>query len=153
MDPFQMMRDVFRLDPFQALTPLMAPSELVFAPDIDIREASDGYVVRADLPGVCEEDIDISTLGNTLTISGKREQEEKREDEQYYSYERSHGSFRRSFTMPPGANLDAATAELNNGVLTVSIPKQPEMRGKHISVGEGRTLEQGKGKKEEKKST
>jgi HSP20 family protein len=151
LDPFQMMRDVFRGDPFQALSPLLAPTELVFAPDIDIRETADGYVVRADLPGVREEDVDISAMGSTLTIRGKREQEERREDEQYYAYERSYGSFTRSFTMPPGANLDAATADLKDGVLTVSIPKQPEMRGKRISLRETKTLEQGKGKEEKEK--
>jgi HSP20 family protein len=148
-----MMRDVFRWDPLQALTPLLAPTELVFAPSIDIRETADSFVVLADLPGAREEDIDVSTLGNTLTISGKRErEEERREGEQYYSYERSQGSFRRSFTMPPGANLDAATADLKNGVLTVSVPKQPEMRGKRISLRPAKALEQGKGKEEKKKA-
>jgi len=85
-------------------------------------------------PGVREEDLDISLTGNRLTVSGKREEEHREEDDRYYAYERSYGSFSRSFTLPEGGDVDHARADLSNGVLTVTLPKRPEVQPKKIEV-------------------
>lgn len=84
--------------------------------------------------GVRDEDLEISLTGNRLTVSGKREEEHRQEDERYYAYERSYGSFSRSFTLPEGGDVEHAQADMSNGVLTVTIPKKPEVQPKTIEV-------------------
>jgi HSP20 family protein len=146
-DPFQMMRDLLRWDPFREMERLGSWSELAFSPDVEFKETKDAYIFKADLPGVQEKDLDISVTGNRIHISGKREEEETREDDRYYAYERSYGGFSRSFTLPEGANADDVTAELKDGVLTVRVPKRPEVQPRRISVQSAqKQLEEGKGK-------
>lgn len=84
----------------------------MFAPKFDVRESADSYVFTADLPGIKEDDLDISVTGNRLTVSGRREEEKNQEDDRYYAIERSYGSFSRSFTLPEGYDLDNIDAEL-----------------------------------------
>jgi len=131
-DPFRLMRE------FLESTPLLgrgwAPAEGVFNPDFELKETSDSYVVRADVPGVKEDDIDISVSGNRVTISGKREGERKEEGEHYHLYERSFGSFTRSFTMPENVDMDRIDAKCENGVLTVAVTKKAESQPKKISL-------------------
>jgi HSP20 family protein len=109
-----------------------------------VKETKDAYVFKADLPGIREEDLDISLTGNRLTVSGKREEEKREEDDRFYAYERSYGSFSRSFTLPEGIDVEHAQADLNDGVLTVSVPKKPEVKPKKIEV---KKLRSGKGEK------
>ncbi len=132
-DPFEMMRDLMRWDPFAEVGPLRT-REAVFTPAFEVKESQDAYLFKADLPGIKEEDLELSLTGNRLTISGKREEEKREEDERYYAYERSYGSFSRSFTLPEGVDPEHAEADLSNGVLTVSIPKRPEVKPKKIEV-------------------
>jgi HSP20 family protein len=68
-------------------------------PEMEVKEASDAFILKADVPGLKEQDIDVSIVGNMLTISGKREQEKTEDDKRYYAYERSYGEFVRSFTV------------------------------------------------------
>ena len=132
-DPVELMREMMSWDPFRPLTSgtSMAPA---FSPQFDVKETKDAYVFKADLPGIEESDLDLTLTGNRLTISGKREAEEHDEGDQYFAWERSHGSFTRSFTLPEGVNVDDAAAELKNGVLTVVVPKSPEKQPRKIAL-------------------
>lgn len=133
VDPFDMMRDLMRWDPFAELAPL-AGREAAFAPAFEVKESGDAYLFKADLPGIPEEDLEISLTGNRLTVSGRREEEKREEGERFFAYERSYGSFSRAFTLPEGVDPEHAEAELANGVLTVSVPKRPELKPKKIEV-------------------
>jgi HSP20 family protein len=134
-DPFRLMRDFMNWDPFAEMAPsLIRAGESMFSPRFEVKETKNAYVFKADLPGLEEKDLEITVTGSRVTVSGKREAENKDEGETYYAYERSYGSFSRSFTLPEGADADHAEADLRNGVLTLSIPKLPEHQPKKISV-------------------
>jgi HSP20 family protein len=135
-DPFRVMRDVLRWDPFRELEAATGGGEYgFFAPSFDVKENKEGYVFRADLPGVREEDLEISLTGNRLAISGKREQEKHEQGDTYYASERSYGSFSRAFTLPDGTDGDNVKAELKDGVLQVIVPKKPEVQPRKITIG------------------
>jgi HSP20 family protein len=136
LDPFRMMDALLRWDPFRGDWGGGGPSR-DFVPHFDVKETKDAYVINADLPGVKDEELEVSLSGNLLTISGKREEEHREEAESYYAMERSHGSFARSFTMPDGVDAESVTADLKQGVLTVRIPKKPEAQPKRIAIGKG----------------
>ena len=136
LDPFRMMDALLRWDPFRGDWGGFNQS-LDFIPRFDVKEIKHAYVIKADLPGVKDEDLDVSLSGNLLTISGKREEEHREEGESYYAMERSAGTFARSFTMPDGVDGASVTAELKNGVLTVQIPKKPEAQPRRIAIGKG----------------
>ena len=133
-DPFHMMRDFMNWDPFVEMTPSLPAITRAFSPSFDVKETKDSYIFSADLPGIDEDDLDISLSGNRLTVSGKREEEARNEDDSYYAYERSYGSFTRSFTLPDGVNLDDVKADLKSGVLTLSVPKSAEHQARKISL-------------------
>jgi HSP20 family protein len=135
-NPFRMMDELFRWEPFAGLE-RMQPAGADFLPGFDVRETKDNYVVEADLPGVKEENVEISLTGNVLQISGRREDERKEEGEQWYVLERNYGTFTRSFTLPEGADAENVKAEMKNGVLRIEIPKRPEVQAKRISIGGG----------------
>jgi len=129
-------RELLRFDPFRELTtfgPMLEPAS-VFAPAFEVKETKDAYQFKADLPGVKESDVDITRTGNRLTISGKREAEREDGNDTYYTYERTYGSFTRSFTMPEGIDEEHIHAELKDGVLSVAVPKKPEAQPKKISL-------------------
>lgn len=108
-----------------------------FAPATDLVETDSHYVLRADLPGVSEDDINVELNDNVLTISGERKSEREERKGGYYRVERSSGSFRRSVRLPDGVDADAIEATFDRGVLEVSVPK-PEQRKPHrvqITVG------------------
>jgi len=108
--------------------------EMGWAPAIEVFEKEDKFVVKAELPGMKEEDIDISVVGDTLTVKGERKAESEVKEEDYYCCERSYGSFSRSIAVP--SNVDAKKIEANyeDGVLEVSLPKAPEVKPKKIAV-------------------
>jgi HSP20 family protein len=137
-DPFRVMDALMRWDPFQQ-GGWIGGGDLSFVPRFDIKETKDGYLVRADLPGVKESDVDISVAGNVLTVSGRREEEQRDEGEQYFAMERSYGQFTRSFALPEGADAGDVRAELKDGVLTVHVAKRPEVQPKRIPIGGGRS--------------
>jgi HSP20 family protein len=132
-NPFRMMRDLMRWDPFQEMLPL-PELPATFLPSFDIKETPQGYVFKADLPGIAEKDVAINLTGNRLTITGKREEEKKEEKERYFACERTYGSFSRSFTLPDGVDLEKVTADMKQGVLTLSVPKKPEVQPKTIPI-------------------
>jgi HSP20 family protein len=136
LDPFRMMDALLRWDPFRGDWGGVGQN-LEFVPRFDVKETQDAYVINADLPGVKDEELNVSLNGNLLTISGTREEEHREEGESYYAMERSQGRFARSFTMPDGVDAESATADLKQGVLTVRIPKKPEAQPKRIAIGKG----------------
>ena len=91
-------------------------------------------MLRADLPGVAESDLDIAVHNNVLTVSGTRQAEERKEDESYALYERQFGSFSRSFSLPDTADGERIEAKLENGVLTLSIAKRAEAKPRKIAL-------------------
>jgi len=134
-DPWRVMEQMLRFDPFREIGSVGSENgSLSFMPSFEVKERKDGYVVRADLPGVSEKDIDISLTGNRLNISGKREEEKQDEGERFFAYERSYGTFSRSFTLPSDADTEKLEADLKEGVLTVSVPKRPELQPKKIAL-------------------
>jgi HSP20 family protein len=108
-----------------------------FMPRFDVKDTRDAYVFKADLPGVKEDQVDIATVGNRLTISGRREVEQEQAGETFFALERSYGTFTRSFILPDGADGDKVRAELRDGVLTVIVPKKPEVQPRKVPLGKG----------------
>jgi HSP20 family protein len=136
LEPFRRMRDLLAWDPLGEIEAL-ASGGRAFMPDLEVRETKDAFQICADLPGVREQDVEVNVSGNRLTISGKREEEQREEGDRFYAYERSYGSFSRSFTLPEGVNADQIEARLENGVLEVRIPKAVEQQSKRIPVRGG----------------
>lgn len=130
-DPFRLSRGLLGGDLFAGTVPAMAE---MFAPDVELKETKDSYELTMDLPGVREQDLEVNVTGNRLTVSGRREEEDRREDDRFFAYERSYGAFSRSFVLPEGADVGKLKAELDNGVLHISVPKKAEMQSRRIKV-------------------
>lgn len=105
-----------------------------WSPAVDIKEEEKQFLLIADIPGVNSNDIDIQMEGNILTIKGEKNSELKNEHNDYKRIERKHGVFYRRFTMPEDVNADGIEAKCENGVLTVSIPKQEVVKPRKIIV-------------------
>jgi len=134
------LRWLLRWDPFREMTPAwagQAASETTFSPAFEVKENKDGFLFKADVPGMKEPDIEVKLTGDRLTISGKREAEREEKDETFYTYERSYGSFMRTFTLPAGIDGDHVHAELKDGVLCVMVPKKAAAQGKTIAIKAG----------------
>jgi HSP20 family protein len=115
-----------------------------WTPAMDLLETDEHFVLRADLPGVSEEDVSIELEDNLLTVSGERKAEHEAKGEGFYRVERAFGRFSRSLTLPKGVDAEAVTAAFDKGVLEVRIPKPAERKPRRISIGgseEPRTLE------------
>ena len=108
-----------------------------WTPAMDLVEAEDHFVLRADLPGMDESDIALEVRDNTLTISGERKAETTKKERGFYRVERSFGRFSRSLTLPEGVDPDAVSASFNRGVLEVRIPKPEERKPRRIEIGSG----------------
>lgn len=120
-------------------------------PAIDMYQTPSEVVVKANLPGVKAEELDINVTGDTLTIKGERKIEEEVKRENYLYQEHRYGAFTRSVGLPPGLKIDKAEAILENGILTLTIPKAEEARPKVIKVktrgvAEAKKVEAGKTK-------
>lgn len=105
-----------------------------WAPAVDIYETEHELVVKADLPDVKPEELDIRVENNILTIRGERKFEKKVTEDKYLRVERSYGSFSRSFSLANTVNAEAIKAEYKNGVLTLTVPKREEAKPKQIKV-------------------
>jgi HSP20 family protein len=108
-----------------------------WAPAVDIYETEHELVVKADLPEVNPQDLDIRVENNILTIRGERKFENKVNEENYLRVERAYGSFSRSFSLANSVKSDEIKADYQNGVLTLSIPKREEAKPKQIKVNVG----------------
>ena len=105
-----------------------------WVPAVDIVEEKDRYVLRADVPGVKPEDIDVNMEIGVLTVSGERRHESTEEAEGMRRVERATGKFYRRFNLPDTADAEEISAKSANGILEVSIPKQPEVQARRITV-------------------
>jgi HSP20 family protein len=105
-----------------------------WAPAVDIYETEHELVVKADLPDIKPEELDIRVENNILTIRGERRFEKKVTEDKYLRVERSYGSFSRSFSLANTVNPEAIRAEYKNGVLTLTVPKREEAKPKQIKV-------------------
>jgi HSP20 family protein len=106
-------------------------------PAMDLVETEDRLVLRADLPGLEEDDVNIEVKDGVLTISGERKSEHEEKGEGFYRVERAFGSFSRSLTMPQGIDTDAISADFDRGVLEVKIPKPEERKPTRVQIGNG----------------
>jgi HSP20 family protein len=136
-DPIRAMRELMNWDPFREMAPLAAfrtPGRFEWNPSFDVTENQDSYLFKADVPGVKAEDLEITTAGNRLQVSGKRDSEHETKTDTVYTYERQYGTFSRSFTLPDGADVEHAKSELKEGVLTLVIPKRANAQAKKIQI-------------------
>ena len=106
-------------------------------PAMDLVETDDQFVLRADLPGMAEDDVDLSLEDNVLTISGERHAEHETKGEGFYRVERATGSFSRSLTLPEGVEADAIAARFDKGVLEVRIPKPEQRKPRKLQIQVG----------------
>ena len=107
---------------------LRMPEMEEVSPSMDIFTEGDNVVVKTELPGMKKEDIDVILTEDTITISGEKEKEEKVEKKDYHRFERSYGSFRRSFSLPVEVDPEKASAKFKGGVLEIRIPKTEEAK-------------------------
>ena len=137
LEPFRLMRDLLRWDPFREMVPAFGVEASSYAPAFEVKETKESFIFKADVPGIKEQDIEVNVAGNRLTIGGKREAEKEEKTDTFYAYERSYGSFTRTFTVPDQADTSHVKAELKNGELTVVVPKTPAAVAKRIPVASG----------------
>ena len=107
----------------------------MWAPQVNVAETADELVFTAELPGMSREQVSIELEQNVLTISGEKvEERTEGEEHKYHLWERTYGSFRRSFTLPRPVSAEQATADFENGVLEIRLPKAPEAKGRKIEI-------------------
>lgn len=137
------MSNALSLDPFQglrhfedAITRLMSEPRTgrPWSPAVDIAETEDALTVKADLPDVNIEDIDIRVENNTLTLSGHRKFEKDQTIKGWHRIERSYGDFVRSFSVPNSVDTEKVSAEFRNGVLTIALPKKEAAKPRQVKV-------------------
>jgi len=154
------MTSLIRWDPFNELQNLRRAMDRIFEDTltrptlpslwegfqvpVDMYETDNEVVVKASLPGMKPEDVDITITGDSLTIKGEHKEEQEIKRENYYRQERQQGFFTRTLHLPGHLKTDAAEATFENGVLTLSIPKVEEARPKTIKIKAGETVEQKK---------
>ncbi len=128
-DPFQVARELMGWDPFFTARQVSA-----YVPAFEVKETNEAFVLKADVPGVAEADLDIAVHNNVLTISGTRRAEERNEGDSFALYERQYGSFSRSFSLPDTADGNRVEAKLEAGVLTLTIWKKAEAKPRKIEL-------------------
>lgn len=127
-EPFSAMQDMFDRFPsvfgrnprFYAGNESNLPE---WAPSVDISETGQEYLIRAALPAVKKEDVEVTVENGMLTLSGERCQKEEHKDEKFHKVETFYGNFSRSFALPDATNATAISAESKDGVLTIHVPK------------------------------
>lgn len=115
----------------------------MWSPQVEAFERDGKLIIRADLPGLTKDDINVDITDDAIKIRGERRQETEENEEGYYRSERSYGSFYRQIPLPSGVNGEEANATFRNGVLEISMPapaRQPSSR--RIEIGEGSTAEE-----------
>ena len=128
-DPFQVARELMGWDPFFSARQVSA-----YVPAFEVKETAEAFVLKADVPGVAEAELDIAVHNNVLTISGTRRAEERNEGDSFALYERQYGSFSRSFSLPETADGERVEAKLDAGVLTLTIWKRAEAKPRKIAL-------------------
>ncbi len=105
-----------------------------WAPSMDISETKDGLIVKVEVPGMDQKDIEISLQENLLTIKGEKKQEKEETDERYHRVERTYGTFTRSVRLPVAVDAGKVAATFKNGLLTVTLAKTPAAKGTTIPI-------------------
>lgn len=105
-----------------------------WAPSVDLQERDDAYVLRADLPGLSKEDIELTVVDDVVTLKGRRNEEKDERIKGYHRIERSFGEFSRSFRIPAGIDAQKVEAKFDRGVLEVTLPKPETAKPKQIEV-------------------
>src|SRR6185295_11793824 len=137
-DPFRELRGLH--DEMSRLFSGVAPSEGnefargAWSPRVDIFEEKDSLIVEAELPGLNREDFEVSVENNILTLKGERKFEKKENTDNFHRVERSYGSFTRQFTLPQTITAEGATADFDNGVLRIALPKREETKARKIEI-------------------
>ncbi len=108
--------------------------EGIWQPPVDIFEDAESLIIKAELPGIDQKDIDVRIEDNTLTLRGERRQDQEVRKENYHRIERYYGSFQRSFSLPATIDQEKIKATCDRGVLTIVLPKKEEIKPKQISV-------------------
>ena len=129
--PFRMFEDFFNN---WAMNTAMAKRSESFRPTVDILEKDNKLLMRCELPGVDEKDLDLRLDGRTLTIKGERKQESENSGCVYHQIESSYGTFSRSFDLPNSADTEKISAAFKDGVLTITIPQKPEVQPRAIQI-------------------
>ncbi len=107
---------------------------MVWTPRVDMYEDDDNVVVRVDLPGMDKDGIEITVTGSILTLKGEKKEEKEIKQEDYQRWERSYGSFQRSITLPPYADIDHVVSSYKDGVLEIKFPRKAEPVRKQIKL-------------------
>jgi HSP20 family protein len=131
-DPFRMMREMMRFDPFRSLQQL---DRDMWMPQFEVRENGNSIRIIADVPGVRRDDLDISVSGNRLVVAGQRQAEQRDKAENVHTYEREFGQFTRTFTLPDNVDFEHVTSELREGVLTIVAPLKSAAKARKILIG------------------
>ncbi len=105
-----------------------------WAPSVDVAETDNEVVVTAELPGVKQDDVDITITDDVLTLKGEKKEEKEVKEKNYHRIERSYGSFQRSVSLPAGVQADKAKATYKDGVLHITVPKAEEAKPKQIKI-------------------
>ena len=152
-----MSNNLTRIDPFSEMLSLRNAMDRLFddffAPSsawdghdawslaLDVSESNDAYTVKAAIPGINPDEIEVTFTGNTLTIKGETKAEEEKEDQHYHLRERRYGSFTRSLTLPGKVEGDKINAAYEAGVLTLTLPKAEVAKPKRIAIQMPKLLE------------
>ncbi|MBX3001447.1 MAG: Hsp20/alpha crystallin family protein [Caldilineaceae bacterium] len=110
---------------------------------IDVSETENNFIVKASIPGISPDDLDISFADNTLTIQGERKDEHVEENERFHLRERRFGHFMRTIALPLAVNADKIEAQHENGVLTLTLPKAEETKPRKISIRNSQPVVEG----------
>mgnify|MGYP003573850498 CR=1 FL=1 len=105
-----------------------------WAPNVDIVESEDSYEIHAELPGVTEEEVNVTLNNNVLTLSGEKKQEIKDEKDDFVRVERTYGKFERSFSLPSNIQAEKVDANYKDGVLSIKVPKAEEAKSRSIKI-------------------
>lgn len=122
-----LMSNFWGVSPSSVLSQAMSPA-------LDVVESENSFQIKMDAPGLQAKDINVQVHGNTLTLSGQRQEEKETNDKTFYRMERRHGSFFRTVALPCSINESEAVAEYTNGVLTLILPKAEGAKSKRIAV-------------------
>jgi HSP20 family protein len=134
-EPFRAFDDlVSRMFEDWGMSPRLAGEARGWSPAVDMIDRKDEIVLRADLPGLTQQDVQVHVENGMLTIRGTRQGEQEAKEEDYYCCERWAGSFSRTMALPAGIDPDKIKATFKNGVLEVHVPKSPQAAGKQIEI-------------------
>ena len=144
------MTMITRIDPFRELASFFENftepggkdqlSAGSFVPPVDVYEDEQNLVLKLEIPGINDDDLDVQVENNTLTVKGERKFEKEEKEENFHRIERRYGSFLRTFRLPNTIDTDKVEAHYDKGILKISLAKRAEAKPKQIKVGASKTL-------------